>query len=85
LEDIAFREGEMVKAGQNHRAEFITVKFYANFLENLADEKNGQILSGTSNDPVKFIGYWTFSRNMGERNWVLAGISQEGDLSFNSN
>jgi predicted lipid-binding transport protein (Tim44 family) len=40
---------------------------------------SGQIVSGSSTDPVKFLEYWTFSRNVGEKNWVLAGITQEGE------
>lgn len=79
LENIAVREVEIVEAGQGRGEEFITVKFYANLLDYVADEANGQIVSGSSTDPVKFLEYWTFSRNVGEKNWVLAGITQEGD------
>jgi predicted lipid-binding transport protein (Tim44 family) len=80
LENMAVREVEIVEAGQNHGEEFVTVKFYANLLDSVVDKKNGQILSRSSSDPVKFLEYWTFSRNVGEKNWVLAGITQEGDL-----
>lgn len=80
LENIAVREVEIVEAGQNRGEEFITVKFYANLLDYVVNETDGQIFSGSSNDPVKFLEYWTFSRNVGEKNWVLAGINQEGDL-----
>jgi predicted lipid-binding transport protein (Tim44 family) len=43
------------------------------------DEVNGRIVSGSSADPVEFIEYWTFSRNVGEKNWILTEITQEGD------
>ncbi|MBM4329825.1 MAG: Tim44 domain-containing protein [Deltaproteobacteria bacterium] len=79
LENIAVREVEMVDAGQDRGEDFITVKFYANLLDYVLDETNGQVLSGSSTDPVKFLEYWTFSRNAGEKNWVLAGIHQERD------
>jgi predicted lipid-binding transport protein (Tim44 family) len=40
------------------------------------DEKSGQVLAGDPQSPIEFTESWTFSRNIGERNWVLAGISQ---------
>jgi hypothetical protein len=39
-------------------------------------EQSGQVLSGNPQDPLEFTESCTFSRNLGERNWVLAGISQ---------
>jgi predicted lipid-binding transport protein (Tim44 family) len=56
------------------------VKFYANLLDYVVDETNGQVVSGSSTDPVKFIEYWTFCRNAGEKHWLLGGITQEGDF-----
>ena len=50
---------------------------YANLLDYTTDDKSAQIISGSSSDPVKFVEYWTLSRNVGEKNWVLAGITQE--------
>lgn len=79
LENIAVREVEIAEAGQDHGEEYITVRLYANLLDYVVDEKNGQIISGSSSDPVKFVEYWTFSRNVGEKNWALAGITQERD------
>jgi predicted lipid-binding transport protein (Tim44 family) len=81
LENIAIREVEIVDAGQDRGEEFITVKFYANLLDYVVDETSGQIVSGSSTDPVKFVEYWTFCRSVGEKNWVLAGITQEEDFS----
>ena len=79
LENIAVRQVEIVDAGQDRGEEFITVKFYANLLDYTVNETDSQILSGSSPDPVKFLEFWTFSRNIGEKNWVLAGIAQEGN------
>ena len=81
LENISVREVEIVDAGQDRGEEFIMVKFYANLLDYVVDETNGQIVSGSSIDPVKFIEYWTFCRNVGEKHWLLGGITQEGDFS----
>jgi predicted lipid-binding transport protein (Tim44 family) len=77
LENIAVREVEIVDAGQDRGQEFITARFYANLLDYTTDEKGAQIIAGSSSDPVKFVEYWTLSRNVGEKNWVLAGITQE--------
>jgi predicted lipid-binding transport protein (Tim44 family) len=81
LENVAVREVEIVDAGQDRGEEFITVKFYANLLDYVVDETNGQVLSGSTIEPVKFIEYWTFGRNVGEKQWVLAGITQEEDFA----
>lgn len=78
LENIAVREVEIVEAGQERGEDYISVRIYANLLDYVVDEKSGQVISGSSSDPVKFVEYWTFTRNVGEKNWVLAGITQEG-------
>jgi predicted lipid-binding transport protein (Tim44 family) len=79
LENIAMREVEIVEAGQDRGAEVITARFYANLLDYTTDDKTTQVISGSTSDPVKFVEYWTFSRNVGEKNWVLAGITQENN------
>ncbi len=79
LENIAVREVSILDAGQNRGEEFITVKFQANLLDYVEDEASHRVISGSTSEPVKFIEFWTFSRNVGEPNWVLAGITQEGD------
>lgn len=79
LENIAVRQIEIVDAVQDQGEEYITVKFLASLLDYVVDEINGQTVSGSTSDPVKFLEYWTFTRKVGERNWLLAGITQEGD------
>ena len=79
MENIAVREVEIVEAGQDRGEEYITVRLYANLLDYLVDEKSAQVISGSSSDPVKFVEYWTFTRNVGGKNWVLGGITQEKD------
>ena len=79
LENIAVREVEIAGAGQERGEEFVTVRFYANLLDYTVHEKTGQIVTGSSSDPVKFVEYWTFTRNVGEKEWVLGGITQEED------
>jgi predicted lipid-binding transport protein (Tim44 family) len=79
LENIAVRQVDIVDAVQDQGQEYITVKFLASLLDYVVDETGNQVISGSSVDPVKFLEYWTFSRRVGERNWVLAGITQEGD------
>jgi predicted lipid-binding transport protein (Tim44 family) len=79
LENIAVREVEIIEAGQDRGEEYVTVRFYANLLDYTIQEKTGQIVAGSSSDPVKFVEYWTFTRNVGEKSWILGGITQEGD------
>jgi predicted lipid-binding transport protein (Tim44 family) len=79
LENIAVREVEVVDAGQDQGEEYITVKFLASLLDYTVDETTNKTISGSPTDPVKFLEYWTFQRRIGERNWLLGGITQEGD------
>jgi predicted lipid-binding transport protein (Tim44 family) len=79
LENIAVREVEIVDAGQDKGEEYITVKFLASLLDYTVDETTSKTISGSSTEPVKFLEYWTFQRRIGERNWVLGGITQEGE------
>ena len=78
LENIAVRQVDIVDAVQDQGEEYITVKFLANLLDYVTDE-SGNVVSGSTSDPVKFLEYWTWTRRIGERNWVLAGITQERD------
>ena len=79
LENIAVRQVDIVDAIQDQGEEYITVKFLASLLDYVVDEATGQTVSGSTSDPVKFLEYWTFTRKVGQRNWILAGITQEGD------
>ncbi len=79
LENIAVRQVDIVDAVQDQGVEYITVKFLASLLDYIVDDTSNQVISGSSVDPVKFLEYWNFTRRVGERNWVLAGITQEGD------
>jgi predicted lipid-binding transport protein (Tim44 family) len=79
LENIAVRQVEIVDAVQDQGEEYLTVKFLASLLDYVTDETSGQVISGSSSDPVKFLEYWTFNRKVGQKTWVLAGITQEAD------
>jgi predicted lipid-binding transport protein (Tim44 family) len=78
LENIAVRQVDIVDAVQDQGEEYITVKFLASLLDYVVDESN-QMISGSTTDPVKFLEYWTWTRGVGDRDWLLAGITQEGD------
>lgn len=79
LENIAVRSIDIVDAVQDQGEEYVTVKFLASLLDYIVDESTGQAVSGSTQDPVKFLEYWTFTRKVGESDWLLAGITQEGD------
>jgi predicted lipid-binding transport protein (Tim44 family) len=79
LENIAVRQVEIVDAVQDQGQEYITVKFLASLLDYTVEETTNQVVAGSSSEPVKFLEYWTFTRRVGEKNWLLAGITQEGD------
>ncbi len=76
LENIAVRSVEIVELWQEGGEDFITVKFYANLLDNTIDEQTGQVVSGSKTEPVKFNEYWTFTRPVGDHPWKLSAINQ---------
>ncbi len=76
LENIAVRSVEITEAWQEQGQDYITVLFYANLLDYVIDETNGQVVSGSKTDPVKFEEYWTFTRSVGSNPWQLSAINQ---------
>jgi len=78
LENIAVRQVEIVDAVQDQGEEYITVRYTASLLDFVTDE-TGNVLSGSSIEPVKFLEYWTYTRKVGDRSWRLSGITQEQD------
>jgi len=75
LENIAVRKVNIVDAWVETGEEHITLQFTANLLDYTTDE-SGQIISGDQNEPVKFDEKWTFIRNVGSANWLLAAIQE---------
>lgn len=74
LESIAVRGVEVVQAGSDGREDFVTVLFTANLLDYTVDDKNGELVSGSMTNPVKFQEEWTWARATGSQNWKLEGI-----------
>jgi predicted lipid-binding transport protein (Tim44 family) len=76
LDNIAVRSVAMTELWQEGGADFVTVKIHANLLDYTADEKSGQVISGSKTEPVKFNEYWTFTRPVGDNPWRLSAINQ---------
>ena len=76
LENIAVRSVDLVEAWQESGNDFITVRFYANLLDYVEEEKTGEVLSGSKTEPVKFEEDWTFTRPVGNNAWRLSAIQQ---------
>jgi predicted lipid-binding transport protein (Tim44 family) len=76
LENIAVRKVEPAEVWQESGRDFVTVLFTANLLDYTVDDKAGKVISGDKLNPVKFQEFWTFSRDIGDRGWQLAGINQ---------
>jgi predicted lipid-binding transport protein (Tim44 family) len=67
---------EIAEAWQEGGEDFITVRFLANLLDYTIDEHNGDVVSGSRIEPVKFEEYWTFTRQVGSPPWKLSAINQ---------
>ncbi len=74
LESIAVRSVELVAAGSDGQEDFVTIHFTASLLDYTEDEKTGEVLSGSTIDPVKFDEKWTWARPVRTENWRLEGI-----------
>jgi len=76
LENIAVRRVEPAEVWQESGRNYITVLFTANLLDYTVDDESGKLVSGDKLNPVKFQEFWTFSRDLRDRHWQLAGINQ---------
>jgi len=77
LDNIAVRSVEITEVWQESGQDFITVKFYANLLDYTVDETSGEVVAGSKTEPVKFVEFWTFTRQAGNNPWRLAAVNQE--------
>ena len=75
-ETIKIQRAEISDALQDRGEDLITVRLNVRLHGYPVDEKSGQVLAGDPQSPIEFTESWISSRNIGERNWVLAGISQ---------
>jgi predicted lipid-binding transport protein (Tim44 family) len=75
LDNIAVRSVDITEAWQEGGIDFITVRFLASLLDYTVSE-NGELLSGSKTEPVKFEEYWTFTRPAGNNRWQLSAINQ---------
>lgn len=76
LENISIRGVEIVDAGSENGEDFVTVRFTANLLDYTVDDKNGDLLSGSMTEPVKFVEEWTWARPLGTEDWKVEGIRE---------
>jgi predicted lipid-binding transport protein (Tim44 family) len=76
LENIAVRRVDIVDMGEMDGEPFVIIQFKANLLDYTVDEATGQILEGSSSEPVKFQERWAFSRSAGSSQWKLEGIQE---------
>lgn len=76
LENIAVKDISITEAWQEEGLDYITVSFSANVLDYVTDEQ-GALIEGSKTEPVKFMEYWTFVRDIGHRGWKLSAIQQD--------
>ena len=77
LENIAVRNVEITEAWQESGQDYLTVLIYANLLDYTTDDVSGQVLAGSTTEPIKFEEYWTFTRPAGNNQWQLSAIGQK--------
>lgn len=74
LESIAVRTIEITEAGSNDGEDFVTVRFVASLLDYTVDDKSGDVIDGSTTQPIKFEEDWTWARQAGTDEWKLEGI-----------
>jgi len=75
LENIAVRKVEIVDMGEMDGEPFVIIRFRANLLDYTVDEATGNVIEGSSSEPVKFLERWAFSKS-GSSGWKLEGIQE---------
>ncbi|MCP4578241.1 MAG: Tim44 domain-containing protein [Deltaproteobacteria bacterium] len=75
LENIAVRKVDIVDMGEMNGEPFVIIQFRANLLDYTVDEASGNVLEGSSSEPVKFNERWAFSKS-GSADWKLEGIQE---------
>ncbi|MBI4537435.1 MAG: Tim44 domain-containing protein [candidate division NC10 bacterium] len=78
LENIAVRRSEIQEVWVEGGKAFVTIHFLANLLDYTVDERSGNLVAGSNEQPVKFEEYWTFVRATGGASWQLTAIQQAG-------
>lgn len=76
LENISIRNVVVSDSWQENESRYCNVRFTANLLDYIVDEKTGQIVSGSDVDPIKFEEDWIFVKTSEHQKWQLAGIEQ---------
>lgn len=74
LESIAIRKVEIVDAGKQGNEDFVTVLFTANLLDYTVDDQTGDVVEGSTSEPVKFAEKWTWARPERTEEWKLEGV-----------
>lgn len=74
LENISVRNVEVVEEWQEQGEAFATVRYDANLLDYVVDEKTNSVVEGSTTEPVKFSEEWTFKKTGSV--WTLVGIAQ---------
>ena len=74
VEGIAIKDSAITEAWQEKGNDYITLKITASAIDYLADGA-GSVVEGSSTEPVQFIEYWTFAREIG-KDWKLSAIQQ---------
>ncbi|HEY9900684.1 MAG TPA: Tim44 domain-containing protein [Pantanalinema sp.] len=74
IKNIVMRSFELTEAWTEDREEYITVKIYARLVDYM--ERHGQVVEGSTSEPVEFKEAWTFNRTRGEDDWRLSAINQ---------
>lgn len=75
LENIAVRKVDIVDMGEMGGEPFVIIQFRANLLDYTVDEASGNVLEGSSSEPVKFLERWAFSKS-GSSDWKLEGVQE---------
>lgn len=74
IKNIVMRSFELTEAWTEDRDEYITVKIYARLVDYM--ERHGQVVEGSTSEPVEFKEAWTFHRTRGQDDWRLSAINQ---------
>jgi predicted lipid-binding transport protein (Tim44 family) len=74
IERVDVRQTDVSEAWQESGWDFVTVRLGASLLDYTVDDGSGQVVEGSSMEPVEIEEFWTFSRPVGNHPWKLSAI-----------
>lgn len=76
VSNLQFQQGDLAEAWTEGMREYATVSMRYSLID-VTTDSNGTVVKGNPNQPETVTEYWTFVRNVNNKNWLLSAIQQQ--------